>query len=372
MAMTIKEYPLSDTFKIIVFISSHGKTFRVSGSHVVYDNKFIAAEFSNARYPLNNKHVLGKIGDMKEAKFIDLFKRARVDNPYKNYLKESEDFTTAKDSLISYLELQGWEGNMEKTWVICLKKSKTLRGKKIPMEFELETEGYQRLEDRKVEVLDVYMSYLNEKSKSCKFSVKIPDRLYDLAITNPDEEKRPQKNYFESESLSSLHQQMNNLVNDCFNIIELERAAEKAEKLIIVNFNARERSTRDDYNHGYTGQLLTSSFQFFIAYRIPITFSQTRSLFTFKQMYSGMDTGGKGKKGIVDYEKQGNRRFITSTATNVILKWTQEKEDFLTKLECQFRKLNNDLNRFLSDMDEDKLKLLMETGIKLLDSGEDA
>lgn len=372
MSMTIKEYPLSDTFKIIVFNSSVGTTYKVSGNNVVYNNRYIAAEFSNAHYRLTNNQVLGKIGDMKESKFLDLFERARVDNPYKNYLKEGEDFTTAKDSLISYLELQGWKEKIEKTWIICLKKSKTLRGKKIPMEFELESEGYKRLEDRKVEVLDVYMSYLNEKSKSCKFSVKIPDRLYDLAITNADEEKRPQKNYFESESLSSLHQQMSNLVYDCFNIIELERAAKKAEKLIIVNFSARERSTRDDYNHGYTGQLLTSSFQFFIAYRIPVTFSQSRSLFTFKQMYSGMDTGGKGKKGIVDYEKQGNKRFITSTPTNVILKWTQEKEDFLIKLESQFRKLNNDLNRFLSDMDEDKLKLLMETGIKLLDSGEDA
>jgi hypothetical protein len=49
-----------------------------------------------------------------------------------------------------------------------------------------------------------------------------------------------------------------------------------------------------------------------------------------------------------------------------IIKWTQEREDFLTTIEINFKKLSDNLNDYLSDLDDNKLDLLIANNTKLL------
>jgi hypothetical protein len=50
---------------------------------------------------------------------------------------------------------------------------------------------------------------------------------------------------------------------------------------------------------------------------------------------------------------------LTRKPEGVLIEWTQEREDFLTLLEQKFRNLSSNLNEFLSDLNEDKLDLLI-------------
>jgi len=46
--------------------------------------------------------------------------------------------------------------------------------------------------------------------------------------------------------------------------------------------------------------------------------------------------------------------------------WIQEREDFLSKVEMNFKKLSDSLNEYLTDLDGDKLDLLISKETKLL------
>lgn len=373
MEMKIKEYPLTDSFYILVFEGRKNIKYSLGRGniHVVEDSNAVCMDFCNRKdIDVRYREILGKIPIMDEKKFVDIFNRAGVDNPYLNYLKPSENFTTCKDSFISYLQLQNWEGKLEDTWVMVKRKSKKLRGKKIPMQFDLCPEDFSRGEN--IVTLDVYMSYIKEDSKKCTFAVNIPDWLYNKALTNTIIEARPKLNYFESERLGDLHREMKEIVNACRQIYERDKSADKAKKVIIVNFHSSETITRDSYNHAYTGQKINTNFQFFIAYQSPPDWQGKKELFCYKEIHSGHATTDKGRKGLIDYENYGKRRYIESTPTNVIMDWTQEREDFLMELENQFRNLSDNLNLFLKDLTAEKLEKLIENKVKLLENKKDA
>lgn len=359
--MLINEYPLTDIFYILLFEGRSGTVYNIrDGSSMVEDYKYGCNGFANRRdITLKEKQLIGRVVDLKENKAIDIFDRARIEDKYINYLKEGEHFETAKESLISYIELQGWEGKIENTYIIVPKKSKKLRGTKISIEFDLGTEdcGYG---ESIMEELDVYMTPITSKVKDIRFAVKIPKRLYEMAMTNNDIEQRPKKDYFEASALTSLHREMADIVSKCHHIWRLNKSAEKSKKVIVINFNSSERPNRDDYNHAYTGQQINTSFNFFVAYKCEDKGWNTNKMFNFKQLFSGGGSMDKGRKGIVDFEAQGKRRWIENTRCQVTVEWSQEKEDFLMKLEEQFRQLSANLNEFLSDLNEEKLLALIK------------
>jgi hypothetical protein len=180
-----------------------------------------------------------------------------------------------------------------------------------------------------------------------------------MAMTNNDVGKRPKRNYIEAPALGVLHKEINILTDYCHHIWRLDKSAEKSRKIIVINFASSERAKRDDYNHAYIGQQISTQFNFFVAYKCEDSSWNKGKMFCFKELHSG-GSFDKGKNGIVDYEDVGRRRWIESTRCNVIIDWSQEKEDFLTKLEEQFRQLSANLNEFLKDLNEEKLLALIK------------
>jgi hypothetical protein len=360
--MKIQEYPLTDIFYILLFEGKRGTTYNIrDGSSMVEDYKYGCNGFMNRRdITLQGKQLMGKVVKLTENKAVDIFERARIEDKYINYLQEGEHFETAKESLISYIELQGWEGDIEETYIIVPKKSKKLKGTKIEIEFEVGALEFDSAIDTTTEVLDVYMTPLTKTVKDVRFAVKIPERIYNMAMTNTDIEKRPKKDYIEASALSTLHRELSQMAHDCHLIWRLEQSAEKSRKVIVINFASSERAMRDDYNHAYIGQQINTQFNFFVAYRCTDESWNSGKMFCFKQLHSGSATTDKGRKGIVDYEAQGLRRWIEMTRCDVILDWSQEKEDFLTQLEGQFRQLSVNLNEFLKDLNEEKLLALIK------------
>jgi len=361
IVMLIQEYPLTDMFYIILFEGRGGTIYNIrDGNSMVEDYKWGCNGFSNRRdITLQEKELMGRVVGLTEKKAIDIFERARIDDKYINYLEEGEHLKTAKESLISYIELQGWEGNIEETHIIVPKKSKKLKGTKIPIKFNVGVIDFGYGENT-TELLDVFMTPINEEVKDIKFAVKIPERIYNMAMTNTNIEKRPKRDYIESSALSTLHSEISQMVHDCHLIWQLEKSAEKSKKVIVINFASSEMAQRDDYNHAYIGQQISTKFNFFVAQLCTDESWNNRKMFCFKELFSGSGSLDKGRKGIVDYEKIGKRRWIENSRCDVVLDWSQEKEDFLTKLEEQFRQLSVNLNEFLKDLNEEKLLALIK------------
>lgn len=349
--MKIEKYPLTDSYNIIVFKGDAGENYSISNGHVTYQNaKYIQNDFSNARVLWDNCQMFGQVTKQPSEKFDRMYDEAGL-NP-----KEFNNGETAKESLCIFLEAQGWEID-DRLWVICTKFNKNLTGKKIPMEFNIGAPNFEYGENDEIKLLDVFMSPLTQTTKSLKFSVKIPNHIYQKCLNDPQENLRPTKNYVESESVSYLHARITELYGQAFNLHQRAKEEARAKKVICVNFSSGESVQRDDLNFAYVGNKITIGFNYYICYSV-IDGIKGNRFYTHLRVDSGMGIGTTGQKGIVDYTKSGRKNWINKRPS-VVIEWSQEREDYLAKLEGNFVNLSKNLNDFLSDLNEDKLQKLI-------------
>lgn len=361
--MKIIEYPFTPIFYIILFEARNNIKYSINrdGTYVLENVNSICMDFSNNRnLKLKAKEIIGsRFSNITEQQAIDIMDRASIKPPYLNYSSVMPYFDlelTAFESLKSYLTAQAWDIPLDRTCIIVPKKSKTLTGKKFEMEFYVDNENAPR------EILDVYMSAITKTSKSVSFSVKIPEQLYNICMTHPEVEERPLKNYIEGNTISYLHDEMSQWVSKKSFIDTVKKDAETAKKVIIINFSSSEKATRNDYNHAYTGQVINTRFNFYVAYQ-----TKKGDLFNYKKLQSGLGSTEKGISGIIDTEKFNDKQYIRFEKCNLIVDWSAEKEEYLLSLEGQFRKLNENLNFFLKDLTEEKLnELITNNAFKLL------
>lgn len=358
--MEILKTPLTDSYFITLFEGGKYSTYGISKEGTVIENKVsIETNFYNRRENFSGYKMYGKLSKMTEDDAVTILESAGLESPYINYVDRTQTFDSALESLMSFVVSEDWDKDIDKTWLIIPKPSKQLKGKKMLMEFEVGAEDFS-CGSRKME-LEVFMTPITKLSKSVSFSMKIPKFLYDKCMTDSDIGARPIKNYIECDTISSLHTQISNYVGQAHKIWGLDKDSEDSKKIICINFNSAEKSTRDDLNHGYTGQQISTTFNFYVAYQTSgkNELSGRKKMFTFKKLQHGMGSMEKGIKGIIDSELQGGKNFIMDRPI-VIIDWTQEREDFLTRLEEQFRTLSANLNSFLKDLDNDKIELLIQ------------
>jgi hypothetical protein len=179
-----------------------------------------------------------------------------------------------------------------------------------------------------------------------------------------DVENRPQTKYIELNTLSHLHSEMQGYSSQALSIAELVRDSQKSRKMIGIVFSSSENSVRDSYNFSYLGQKINTTFNWFLIYEFN---NSSNSLGASKKYYTWKKVVNKnssiirynGADGIIDLESKGEKSYLTRKPEGVLIEWTQEREDFLTLLEQKFRNLSSNLNEFLSDLNEDKLDLLI-------------
>jgi hypothetical protein len=334
--MRVEKYPLTDGYNIIVFRGSPGVEYSISGSNLIYRGKYVQTDFGNQMSIFRNAQLLGGILETEDSK---------IDRLYSEALSEG-----SKEDLIRFLSDNGWEID-SLTYIICKKFNKKLAGKKIPIIFNIVSEEFNH--DYKDVELDVYMSYINKNSKKVTFSVRIPDYIYKVCSEDPAEEKRPTKDYIEDECLGRLHSGLTSLSIQARSLVDREKSAKKVKKYIAINFTSNENTLRDSYQWAYVGQEIRTSFNWYTFYG-----TVRNERFTFYRVDSDTTLHTLGIKGVSDYTKFDKKNWISS-APRVYVEWTQEREDFLLSLEDNFRKLSENLNKFLKDLDTDKLDLLV-------------
>lgn len=362
----IKELFLFPNYKIIVFQGTD-KYYTVKSGSVCYGNyegkssPYMDTDFSNARIDTYNSKMLGKLSELTDESVLVVFKEARYQKTdYPNFIDvDGAGLKSPLESIKSYLKSEGWDIADDKTWIIIPKPTKKLAGTKLDIEFDVCDESFNHKKIKKI--LPVYFTQIKIDTKEIKYSVEIPDYLYDFLMLHPEIEKRPKSKVYESNVFSLLLEHISQLSTDAINLTQTDKDSKKAKKVIMVKFGSSQRAERDSYQFGYIGNKTTISYQYYIGYVFTEGLSNKQWITVDKRYESG--------KGFTTIPPTQRRIYIGvegNGGSYKMMDWTQEREDFLQMIEVNFKKLSDNLNNYLSDLDGDKLDLLIENKTKLL------
>lgn len=360
----IKELFLFPNYKIIVF-QGNARYYTIKSGHVCYGNyegknaPFVDTDFSNKRVDAYNLKMLGKLSELTDDNALVVFKESRyAKSNYPNFEDiDGINLNSPLESLKSYLKSEGWDIEDNKTWIIIPKPTKKLGGTKLEIEFEICNEEFTRPMIKTI--LPVHFTQIKIDTKEIKYSVEIPDYLYDYLMLHPQIEKRPKSKVFESNVFSQVIGYIGQLSTDAVNLSSTDREEKKAKKVILIQFNSSQTAQRDDYQFGYTGNRTGITYQYFVGYKFREGLMNQEYLCVNKRYESG--------KGLVEIPTTERRIYIGNGEKNFkAIEWTQEREDFLNVIEVNFKKLSDNLNSYLRDLDGDKLDLLISNGTKLL------
>lgn len=364
MSRQQKELFLFPNYKIFVVEGRGCKYFfTVKNGHVCYAMNpscdAVDIEFSNRRLSVLNHKMLGRLSNLKEGQCKSAFVEARyTEKKYPNFLDiKGEKLDSALESIKTYLKSENWTGDDNNTWIIIPIPAKKLSGKKFDVEFNLCPEDFSYGNDKKT--LSVYMSDIKVDTREIKYSVEIPDYLYDYLMIHPEQDKRPKSKVYTTNVFSMLHEHLSSLCGCAQTLTDIDKELAKAKKVILVRFGSAQTEVRDDYAHGYAGKSTSINYQFFIGYEM------TKSnLSGEKCIYvDSMWTAGKGYVALNHSERKIP---IGKVGGYKILDWSKEREKFLTSIEIDFKKLSDGLNIYLSDLNDTKLDLLIANNPKLL------
>lgn len=352
-------------YKIIVFNAHSASTyFALKGNHVCYgigkNADGVDTDFANKRMDLYNNKMLGKLSELTDEKALVIFKESRYSNSdYPNFQDiEGANLKSPLESLKSYLKFDGWDAPDDKTWIIIPKPSKKLVGNKIDIEFDICNETFTRPTVKTI--LPVYFTPIKVDTKDIKYSVEVPDYLYDYLMLHPEIEKRPKSKVFESNVFALVIEHIGQLSETALQLAYTDKEEKKAKKVILVSFGSAQSPQRDNYQFGYTGNRTSISFQYYIGYKFKEGLMNREYVCVNKRYESG--------KGFTEIPTTQRRVYIGENNTSGFktIEWTQEREDFLEMIEVNFKKLSDNLNNYLKDLDGNKLDLLISNGTKLL------
>jgi len=224
-------------------------------------------------------------------------------------------------------------------------------------------------------IITIRTSHLSEEMSDITFELTIPKYIYDAVKDTSEEYKADKiKHKIKGLTLGSILGQLDDMCSFVMHLKESRKI--KKEKLICITYDQSYRQMRSDIQHGEMGIRLNSSFQFFIAYRY------------YKKVW-----GGKGltpeyvtnkkhvTKGGLKYEQykdsmqqDGNEWFhhhVDGRGEEFekqfqIVPWTQEREDFLQMVQDKMISINEKLDKFLGNLDENKIEALMANQSKFL------
>jgi len=361
----IKELFLFPNYKIIVFQGTD-KYYTVKNGYVCYGNwegkgsPYIENDFSNSRINVSNCKMLGKLSELKDDSVKVVFKEARYQKTnYPNFQDiEGAGLDSPLESIKSYLRSENWDTPDDKTWIIIPKPTKKLAGTKLDIEFDICDESFNP-QTIKI-ILPVHFTQIKIDTKEIKYSVEVPDYLYDFLMLHPEIVKRPKSKVFESNIFSLVISHIGQLSTDAINLTRTDKEEKKAKKVIMVSFGSSQRAEKDGYQFGYIGNRTTIGYQYYVGY----TFKEG----LMNREYICVDKRWESGKGFTLIPSTQRRVYIGEGNQGSFKKieWTQEREDFLNMIEVNFKKLSDNLNQYLSDLDGDKLDLLITNGTKLL------
>jgi len=187
------------------------------------------------------------------------------------------------------------------------------------------------------------------------------DEKYELNPPKPEKTYMTRKKKFSQRlsdvTLKGLLEQLNDICIDAISVRDTEMAQD--EKYIAIKFKHSHMQQKDNYNFADMGKATSSSFQFFTVYKI-----LNKSNFGRRDYRTDVRIGG------LNYAKSRKWNYYQHGVVGQfqLIKWTKEREEFLQKIQKNFIDLNENLNEYLGNIDDDKINLLIAnySNIRLL------
>lgn len=223
--------------------------------------------------------------------------------------------------------------------------------------------------------INVYTEFKPEYN-TFLFKCRIPKFVYDGVVdsdikylSNPPKpefsHERRRNKFTQNLSSDNLTLLLANLSEVCGDAIQVKgRETAKTEKYIAISFYQSNIGKRDSFNHADMGKLTKSSFQFFPLYKA-IKPKNSLDRYNYKSdkvitnNNSNLKPDGWYWYGVGEIERNFQ-----------LIKWTQEREDFLQSVQDRFVIMNERLETFLGDIDDNKIIELMNNSQFLIGNGE--
>lgn len=169
--------------------------------------------------------------------------------------------------------------------------------------------------------------------------------------------------------ISLVLDKLNEYVNDLMYI--KSKKNDRKEKKIFIKFSHSSRVDKCNWTFGYKGLNVASSFQYFIGYKVynDNQFSINKPPYTYETYERVMD-GMRQKDGIKSGEVYTEKELqpLIESGGSVsqfeksysIVDWSEESEEFLKNIQDKFINLNMKLDEFLCNIDNDKMKWLID------------
>lgn len=209
------------------------------------------------------------------------------------------------------------------------------------------------------------------------FKCSIPKYVFDAVVDSDTKyfaEPEKPEHYFETkgkkftqnlsaDTLPALLTKLNDICLDAISVKERETA--QTEKYIAIKFKQSNSSQKDNFNFASMGFLTNSSFQFFVVHKI-IKSPHSLDRYNFKSNVTNRALNSP----IHNKHKDGWYYFGIGVVEQFqLIKWTQEREDFLKDVQNKFVSMNEKLETFLGNIDDDKIMELMSNTQFLLGDG---
>ena len=222
-----------------------------------------------------------------------------------------------------------------------------------------------------------------------EFKCTLPDYIFnELADTEPrfkttfDINNKPYTNSskksltskFKKTQYSSSLEILKEYISDLSHIIFDRHDANKDEfiKKLFVSFKSNDVTYSNGYNYAYLGEKISTQFNFFVGYEV--IYKKPNNNLTNRPKYIVTKAYHPETSASINFENRGIVDNITTdpfkgTAyiqSYSILDWTEEREEFLKKLYDKFRRLNNELSTYLSDLNDNNIDFLINGNNNLL------
>lgn len=266
---------------------------------------------------------------------------------------------------------------------------------KIKVPFLLPTADFKNSESKELNV-DVSIPDSMTIRGDVEYSVVIPDYMFnELADTEPkfkteyDQNNREVSGLFSERTITRKFKktQTSMLISNLQHYIS---SLTQFIKKIFISFKHSDIHTTNGLNGAYTGKAIQQSFKYFTGYEVMTSkFSGISSVLSedgfrereIKKQYISKicyaSPNASIRKNDTDFKEKedlflplpSQYQSISSFENEYsIIDWTEEREEFCRKIQEKFIKVNEELDGFLKNLDDDKMEMLM-TGseLKMLD-----
>lgn len=345
--------------EIIVLYSNRKENLSIfDGKSLVTDGKYGHHIFQNERgWDFKGFQKLGYISDL-----------TNDDKKLLRFISENKISTGGLDP-IDYLEklVEFDETKFKEVFIAIPNFTPKLTGKKRVIKVDLQQSQFKTLERRMdpcIYDIDVYVKDFDENANTdVEYSCYIPDELYNELYRMTDKDKIPYNKIIKEISIVRLKEKLIEHCNDLRSYMNEVEQMKKNKKMLAISYESNVNTHYDDYNHGLIGDNVGFNFRYYVLYKSYNEHALVNKNTYFTKEKKLYNTGLNANKvndgyNVIQEASINNRN-------EILIDWTQEREDFLKNIQDSFINIKNNLDNFMSKLNDKEIDLLLESSPNL-------